>query len=222
MKRSPFLRLYIFAITLLASLPFASAQIRRISGIISDEAGGEALPSATVLVVEDGSGTTANLYGHYQITVSASKPVTLVYSYVGYSPYTLELPAGGADTSIHIALKSWELSTVEVSAARERAAIGVVAIPVSRLRAVPVLLGEADLFKALTLLPGISSGVEGSTGLLVRGGSADQNLILLDGSVVYNTSHLFGFVSVFQPSAIKDIQVIKGGFPARYGGVYPP
>lgn len=218
MTRLLSLRWLLVAVAVLSNIFYVSAQIRHISGIISDEAGGEVLPSATVLLLENGSGATANLYGHYQITANAAKSITLIFSYVGYRPDTLQLPAGGTDTTIHVALSAWELATVEVSAARERAAIGVASIPVSRLRAVPVLLGEADLFKALTLLPGISSGVEGTTGLLVRGGSADQNLVLLDGSVVYNTSHLFGFVSVFQPSAIKDIQVIKGGFPARYGG----
>jgi len=152
MTRHLFLQWLLIAVAVLSNISYASAQIRRISGIISDGAGGEALPSATVLVSEDGSGATANLYGHYQITANATKNITLIFSYVGYRPDTLQLPAGGKDTIIDIALSAWELATVEVSAARERAAIGVVSIPVSRLRAVPVLLGEADLFKALTLL----------------------------------------------------------------------
>ncbi len=88
----------------------------------------------------------------------------------------------------------------------------------AKLRAVPALLGEVDILKVLQLLPGVQSGTEATSGLYVRGGSPDQNLLLLDGVTVYNASHLFGFLSVFNGDAIKDVTLIKGGFPARYGG----
>ena len=96
--------------------------------------------------------------------------------------------------------------------------MSVIEIPVAQVKLIPALLGEVDVLKALQLLPGVQSGGEGSSGLYVRGGGPDQNLILLDGVPVYNVSHLFGFFSVFNADAIKNIQLTKGGFPARYGG----
>src|SRR5687768_8758819 len=96
--------------------------------------------------------------------------------------------------------------------------MGTIDVPIEQIKALPALLGEVDVFKVLQLLPGVQSGTEGSSGLYVRGGGPDQNLILLDGVPVYNASHLFGFVSVFNADAINHVELVKGGFPARYGG----
>ena len=96
--------------------------------------------------------------------------------------------------------------------------MGTINVPVSQIKLLPALFGETDVLKVLQLLPGVQAGGEGSSGLYVRGGSPDQNLMLLDGTPVYNASHLFGFFSVFNADAIKNVELIKGGFPARYGG----
>jgi outer membrane cobalamin receptor len=96
--------------------------------------------------------------------------------------------------------------------------MSMIEMPVHQIKALPVLLGEADVLKSLQLMPGVQSGSEGTSGLYVRGGGPDQNLILLDGVPVYNASHLFGFFSVFNADAISSVKLIKGGFPARYGG----
>lgn len=205
---------------LLFSLLFSdlsSAQICRIYGTVLDSASRESLPTATITISELGIEAIANHHGYYQISLPCNRTFTLIYRFVGYLPDTLEISIA-QDTCINVSLQIVTLETVEVNASQERTTIGVFSIPVSRIKAIPVLLGEVDLFKSMALLPGISVGTEGSSGLYVRGGSPDQNLVLLDGSTVYNTSHLFGFISTFQPSAVKDIQVIKGGFPARYGG----
>jgi len=115
-----------------------------------------------------------------------------------------------------------QLEVVEITAEKSRqiaheSQMSTIDIPIKQIKQVPALLGETDVLKALQLLPGVQSGGEGQNGLYVRGGSPDQNLILLDGVPVYNASHLFGFFSVFNADAIKDVKLIKGGFPARYG-----
>jgi len=116
------------------------------------------------------------------------------------------------------------LQAVEIVAARneelieEKTEMSTIRVPVTQLKKLPAFLGETDILKAIQLLPGVQSGGEGQSGFYVRGGSQDQNLILLDGTPVYNASHLFGFFSVFNADAIKDVTLVKGGFPARYGG----
>src|SRR5439155_15708488 len=115
-----------------------------------------------------------------------------------------------------------QLSTVEVTAdaiesIQEKTRMSTIELPAEQIKKIPALFGETDVLKALQLLPGVQSG-EGTTGLYVRGGGPDQNLILLDGASVYNASHLFGFLSTFNPDAVKNVELTEGGFPARYGG----
>lgn len=193
------------------------AQRVHISGYLTDAATGESLPGAVVWLPEAAIGAAANEFGYYSLSIPANTDLLLVFQHVGYEPDTLRLTLA-EDRQLSRALHIRTLTTVEVKASQTPPILGQTAVPLSRLRAVPVMLGEPDLFKSLGMLPGIATGTEGTVGLYVRGGSPDQNLVLLDGSTVYNNGHLFGFVSAFHPTILKDAQVYKGAFPARYGG----
>lgn len=198
------------------------AQNHTISGYIYDETNGEALIGANIFSAGNQSGTQSNTYGFYSITLPADS-IDLVFSYVGYQHQRHSFLLR-SDTSINIELApTTTLETVEVQAGKlerieESSQMSTIDVPIEQIKAVPALLGETDVLKTLQLLPGVQSGGEGQSGIYVRGGSPDQNLILLDGVPVYNASHLFGFFSVFNADAIKDVKLIKGGFPARYGG----
>ncbi len=194
-----------------------------ISGTISDRASGEALIGATVQELTSKKGATTNTFGFYSLTLPAQDSVIISVSYVGYKPllYKTRLRE---NTSLNLSLdEASVLGEVEIVAERyerieERAQMSRIDIPIEQIKNIPALLGEKDVLRALQLLPGVSGGGEGQSGLYVRGGGPDQNLILLDGVPVYNASHLFGFFSVFNADAIKDVSLVKGGFPARYGG----
>ncbi len=193
-----------------------------ISGFITDAKSGESLIGANVFNSLHRAGTQSNTYGFYSITLPADS-VELVFSYVGYTSEVRNFVLRG-DTSINIELQSsTTLETVEVRGStagriEESSQMSTIHVPIEQIKTIPALLGETDVLKTLQLLPGVQSGGEGQSGLYVRGGGPDQNLILLDGVPVYNASHLFGFFSVFNADAIKDVKLIKGGFPARYGG----
>jgi len=198
------------------------AQTATISGYIEDAQSGEKLIGANIIDLTSGDGTITNTYGFYSLTLPHGS-VELALTYIGYQPGKVDFLLT-ADTTIDIALsQSLELDEVVITADQaekieERSQMSSIDIPIAQIKKVPALLGETDVLKALQLLPGVQSGGEGQSGLYVRGGSPDQNLILLDGVPVYNASHLFGFFSVFNADAIKDVKLIKGGFPARYGG----
>jgi hypothetical protein len=198
----------------------AWAQKYTVSGYLTDDVSGEGLIGATVYDSKHKLGTTTNVYGFYSLTLPTDS-VQLVYSYVGYTPCKYNFMLSGNKTlGVKLAVKS-TLKTVEIFAEekiQDKTRMSTIEIPINQIKAVPALLGEVDVLKVLTLLPGIKSGGEGSSGLYVRGGGPDQNLILLDGVPVYNASHLFGFFSVFNADALKNVEVTKGGFPARYGG----
>lgn len=193
-----------------------------ISGYIEDASSGEKLISANVFDTKSGVGTVSNLYGFYSITLP-SDSVYLTFSYIGFQSQTFGLLLD-KDINLNVALsESITLDAVEIVAENsvkieEKTEMSVIDIPVQQIKKIPALLGEVDVLKTLQLLPGVQSGGEGQSGLYVRGGSPDQNLILLDGVPVYNANHLFGFFSVFNADAIKDVKLTKGGFPARYGG----
>lgn len=196
-----------------------------ISGYVRDGATGESLPGVAVVHPASGQGTTTNTYGFYSLTLGAAPDsVRLLVSSLGYEKQRLVHPAERSFThDFHLQAASAELAGVEVLGSREEkltetTRMGTINVPVAQIKLLPALFGETDVLKALQLLPGVQSGGEGSSGLYVRGGSPDQNLILLDGTPVYNASHLFGFFSVFNADAIKNVELIKGGFPARYGG----
>ena len=203
---------------------FSSQQLRAqkftISGYVKDKNTGEVLIGANIYNKQNYDGTTSNNYGFYSLTLPADS-IRLVFSYVGYQPVEIYFDLN-EDTEINIGLEDVvTLNEIVISGKEEIQEVtqmSKINIPVAQIKAMPALLGEVDVLKVLQLLPGVQSGTEGSSGLYVRGGGPDQNLILLDGVPVYNASHLFGFFSVFNADAINNVDLIKGGFPARYGG----
>ncbi len=201
----------------------AIAQKYTVSGRISDGSSGEDLLYSTVLVQDKFMGTEANDYGFYSLTLAPGL-YTLVYEYVGFATVTKTIDLE-KDTTLNIELmpNGERLKDVVIDLEKrerqvENKQISVVNMDIKTIKEIPVIFGEVDVLKTITLLPGIQSAGEGNSGINVRGGSQDQNLILLDEATVYNASHLLGFFSVFNGDAIKDIQVYKGGIPAQYGG----
>ncbi len=202
-----------------------SAQVKRltISGNITDSSTGEDMIGATVYVEELKTGTAANAYGFYSISLPEGK-YHLVFSFVGYQIST-QIVDLQKDIKLNVRLEpaANELQEVVVSAEGKnanvsRAEMSVERISMKTLKRIPALMGEVDVIKAIQLLPGVQSTAEGSSGFSVRGGSHDQNLILLDEATVYNASHLMGFFSVFNNDAIKDVKLYKGDIPASFGG----
>jgi TonB-dependent Receptor Plug Domain/CarboxypepD_reg-like domain len=213
-----------WALCLLLALPcIAQAQRFTLSGFITDKASGERLKGVSVMVPGKNVGTTSNNYGFFSITLPADS-IDLVVSFSGYQPYeqklylsqNLELAVGLEP----VAKQQQEVTVKAVrrTAIQNRTQMSSIDLPIETIKSLPRFLGEADVMKAIQLLPGVQSGNEGQSGIYVRGGGPDQNLILLDGVPVYNVSHLFGFFSVFNTDAVKSVELIKGGFPARYGG----
>lgn len=193
-----------------------------INGTVKDVENGETLIGVNIYDRQTQQGAITNNYGFYSYT-TLSGEVDLLFSYVGYQPFQVNFLLE-KDTTMVIQLQpSSQLEEVVVEAARtdqiqENTQMGSINVPLRQIRDLPALFGEVDVFKVLQLLPGVQSGTEGGSGLYVRGGGPDQNLILLDGVPVYNATHLFGFFSVFNADAINNVELIKGGFPARYGG----
>lgn len=198
-------------------------QVFTISGYVSDASSGERMIGATIIDKRNFAGTITNEYGFFSLTIPGGE-VTLQASYIGFANQ-LQTITLFRDTTLHFKLQSSaELEEIVVDAEKsgeqiqERTQMSTMEIPIEQIKSLPAFLGEVDVLKTLQLLPGVSGGSEGTSGLFVRGGSPDQNLILLDGVPVYNASHLFGFFSVFNADAINKVTLIKGGFPARYGG----
>ncbi|HSB94134.1 MAG TPA: TonB-dependent receptor, partial [Flavitalea sp.] len=193
-----------------------------LSGYVRDSLSSETLIGATVQLSEPAAAVQTNQYGFYSLTIPTGA-VTLVVTFAGYEPAILQFETG-RDSVINISLLARStLAEVVVTSKRQdgnvqNAQMGRIDLSMSRVRQVPVLLGEVDILKTLQLLPGVRNAGEGNTGMYVRGGGPDQNLIMLDDAIVYNTGHLFGFFSVFNSDAIKNTTLIKGGMPAQYGG----
>lgn len=217
---------YFWALTVLIILStnIFSQEKFTLSGNIKDASNGEDLIGVTIFVKElPGVGTVTNVYGFYSLTLPKGN-YTIQYSYVGYK--TIEFKAvlfKNLKNNIQISSGSTDLSVVEISAEKEDENIrstemSVAKINMKEIESIPVLFGERDILKTIQLLPGVKSGGEGNAGFFVRGGSSDQNLILLDEAPVYNASHLLGFFSVFNSDAIRDLKLYKGGIPAEYGG----
>ncbi|MEM1327839.1 MAG: TonB-dependent receptor [Bacteroidota bacterium] len=194
-----------------------------VSGRVTDASSGETLIGGTVFSPETQQGTTTNEYGFYSITLPATDSVTLIFSYVGFQNTVRQLLLA-EDLTLNIELgQGIELEEVVVKANSFKEQLNSTQMSVEKLdiaevKLLPALLGEVDILKTLQLKPGIPSGAEGRTGLFVRGGAGDQNLIVLDEAIVYNPNHLFGFFSTFNADAVKDLQLYKGGFPPQYGG----
>lgn len=195
-----------------------------ISGTISDKATGETFIGATIQLLErPGSGAVSNEYGFYSITAPAGT-YTLQVRYVGYDNFSQKIDLSKTNQKLDIALTDGTtLGEITIKAEKvneniERPLMGVEKLDMADIKTLPMLLGERDVLKAIQLLPGVKSAGEGNAGFHVRGGGADQNLILLDEAPVYNASHLLGFFSTFNADAIKDATLYKGGMPPQFGG----
>lgn len=193
-----------------------------ISGFIGEQGSKESLPGVNVYVPKLKLGAVSNNYGFYTLTIPADS-IELLVTYVGYTPQLFKLNLN-KNIQLDIPLKSSiDLMEVVVSAEKlekisQEVQMSKIDLPVEQIKDLPALLGEKDVLKAIQLLPGVQKGSEGSSGIYVRGGGPDQNLIILDDATVYNASHLFGFFSLFNGDALKSVELTKGGFPARYGG----
>lgn len=215
---------FVLYIAFLLQSSFSVAQQIVVSGFVRDT-DGESLPLATVLMLPDSVATSADAAGRFRMTVRPGEKEVII-SYTGYETLRRAIIVRRDSTmSFVLSSKVAQLREVTVSANRyssedlvQSSRTGTTTLTQKDINAIPVLGGEADLIKTIQLLPGAVRGVEGSSDLFVRGGAADQNLVLLDGAPIYNTSHLFGFLSVFNPSILDHVESINGGFPAEYGG----
>ncbi|CAN5827111.1 TonB-dependent receptor [soil metagenome] len=194
-----------------------------LNGYIKDSLSGETLIGANIAIKEEGRGSSSNQYGFFSLTLAKGNYQLLV-SYVGYQSKVITVDFDG-NKSLNILLLpgSSDLSNVTVTGRKREsnvksAQMGKVDLNINTIKGLPSFMGEVDILKSLQLLPGVRNAGEGNSGFYVRGGGPDQNLILLDDAVVYNTGHLFGFFSVFNADAIKSLSLIKGGMPAQYGG----
>ncbi|MBK6965924.1 MAG: TonB-dependent receptor [Bacteroidales bacterium] len=207
---------------LFTSLQIVAQQKHSISGYVREKESRELLPGVNIYLPELRTGTTTNNYGFYSITLPEGK-YELRYSFIGYQTVIIEtdlIVDRVLDINLDPSINLMEVEILSDKAERisESSRISMISMPVNQIKNIPALLGEKDVFKALQLMPGVQKGSEGNSGIYVRGGGPDQNLIILDDAPVYNASHLFGFFSIFNGDALKSIELTKGGFPARYGG----
>ena len=217
------MKLTVALISFLLLVQSVVAQNYTISGYLTDESNGEGLIGAALYVPEIERGTTSNLYGFYSLSMPAGT-YTLTYSFIGYKTVSRQIELD-ADQTINIEFTPGDVQLTEVEITTDRPDENVRSIEMSvekldikTIRKVPQFMGEVDVIRTLQLLPGVSTVGEGAMGFNVRGGNVDQNLILLDEAPVFNSSHLFGFFSVFNADAVKDFKLYKGGIPAKYGG----
>ena len=212
-------------IILFLSLPHTiqGQQKYTLSGTISEVSSNETLIGVTVAIPELKTGVTTNEYGFYSITLPEGT-YTVLISYLGFEDITQQITlTENRRKDFLLSEEAEQLEEVVVTENVEKMDIrkpqmSVNTLSVGTIKKIPVILGEADVIKSILLLPGVTNAGEGASGFNVRGGAADQNLILLDEAIIFNSSHLFGFFSVFNPDAIKDVKLYKGGIPARYGG----
>lgn len=208
---------------MLAGSVSAMAQKVTLSGYMKDASSGEELIGSTVFVKELKTGTVTNVYGFYSLSV-APGTYTITFGYIGYQSITETFELNENVTrNIELSVSEQVLEAVEVTGDRPDKNVTDIEMSVEKMdmqmvKKIPQLLGEADVIRSIQLLPGVTTVGEGATGFNVRGGNVDQNLILLDEAPVYNSSHVFGFFSVFNSDAVKDLKLYKGGIPARYGG----
>jgi hypothetical protein len=203
------------------------AQITKftISGTVKESGSGELLPGVSVYVQGQKIGTQTNNYGFYSLTISQNTDAVVIFSFVGYKQTIKIFTAKTPKQDIELLPETRQLDEVKVfgnapeqQKVSENVQMSQVSIPVQQIKEIPAFMGEKDVLKVLQLMPGVQKGSEGNSGIYVRGGGADQNLLILDDAPVYNAYHLFGFFSVFNGDALKSVELTKGGFPARYGG----
>ena len=208
----------------LISLQLLAQETYSIRGNVKDDRNGEVVIGATVFLENTSIGSLTNDYGFFSITAPEGK-YTIKVSYLGYEEQSTQVELNTNQTlNFEIIESSTALDEIVIKAEEsERVSIrkpqmGMSKLKASTIKQMPAVLGEVDIIKSIQLLPGITNNGEGSAGFNVRGGAADQNLVLLDEAIIYNTSHFFGFFSVFNTDAIKDIKLYKGDIPAKFGG----
>ncbi len=217
------LRKWVLFLALLVSCSNIFAQKKfTISGYIKDAESGETVIAANI-GVKGKNGLMSNQYGYWSVTL-VEGVYQISASHIGYKTAFISIDLT-QDTTVNISLQNGTAlseAVVVTSTKRENnvraAQMGKITLPIDQIKSVPAFLGEVDLLKVVQLLPGVRNAGEGNSGIYVRGGGPDQNLIMLDDAVVYNTGHLFGFFSIFNSDAIKNVTLIKGGMPAQYGG----
>jgi len=217
--------LVVFFLFFITSSLVNAQQLKRptISGFVREAGSGELLTGVNVYLSDRRTGTVTNNYGFYSLTLPETDSLVITASYVGFKPETKKIALRrytelNFDLEPNVILDEVKITAERTEKQSESARMSIISVPVSQVKNVPSLLGEKDVMKVLQLMPGVQKGSEGSSGLYVRGGGPDQNLIILDDAIVYNASHLFGFFSLFNGDALKSIELTKGGFPARFGG----
>lgn len=213
---------FIFVLLLISS-PLFAQQTASVSGYISEKATGETLISANIALIDINKGASTNTLGYYTITNITPGTYTIVASYIGFIQFRKEITLAPSETlrlDVELVAESFSLEEVVVESESEKEElknIGSAQVKTELIKSLPAVI-EADVFRSIQLLPGVKAASDFSSGLYIRGGSPDQTLILLDRTTVYNPSHFFGFFSTFNPDAIKDVRLFKGGYPAEFGG----
>jgi len=209
---------------LLIFLPLHAIAQMTLYGFVSDSVTKERLIGANITIVGTTRGTTTNSYGFFSLPNINSAEVSVRVSFLGYKAKVVFWNSSGEDKLLDILLSPSGIQSQEVVIEANRykpnlssTSMGVTSIPVLQIQTLPSVGGEVDVMKAVQLQSGVSSGQEWTNGIYVRGGSYDQNLILLDGVTIYNPNHLFGFFRIFNTDAVKNVELIKGGIPAEYG-----
>lgn len=215
------MRKILLFLTLAILYGLSSAQNITVSGYLYEKGSMETIPGGIVYEPVSQKSASTNAYGFYSLSLPFRDSLFVVFSTLGYANDTLFI-AKAEDVSHNAQLyRINTLQSVNITAARrlsEDTRMSSVTLSAKEVKSIPILFGEKDVFKTLLLMPGVQSGTEGTSGIYVRGGGADQNLVILDEATIYNASHLLGFFSIFNGDAIKSVELIKGGFPARYGG----
>ncbi len=209
----------IFTLSIFTSI----SQTYKLSGTVRDAETGELLPGVNVFLPEKVNGTVTNIDGFYSLTLSPGRH-NVTFSYIGYEREEKRINLE-SDESLNVRMRSAGIRLSEVTVTGERSnrnveetEMSTVTLNIETIKNIPAFLGEVDVLRTIQLLPGVQSAGDGNTGFFVRGGNADQNLVLLDDAVVFNASHLFNFFSVFNADAIKDLKLYKGGISPEYGG----
>ncbi len=214
---------FTIVLILLLSVSLQAQKKFTISGIIADEKNKETLIGVSLFVQETKTGLVTNEYGFYSITLPEGE-YTLLINYMGYQTVTEKIKLNqDLKKNFYLSVSSQQLDEVVIVDNKKRVDIrkpemSVNKLTIQEIKEMPVIFGEVDVLKSILTLPGVTNAGEGQSGFNVRGGGADQNLVLLDESTIYNSSHLFGLFSVFNPDAIKDLKLYKGGIPSRFGG----
>jgi len=218
------MRKYLIVLLLIYISIDVFSQVRyTLNGYVKDSEDGEELIGVNVTIRELITGTTTNVYGFYSITLDAGK-YQVIYSYIGYGSKFIDVTLdSNKEINVNLELKAFNLEEVVINADKLDAnvtetSMSRINLDVRQIEKLPALFGEPDIIKIIQMLPGVISAGEGTSSYYVRGGSADQNLILIDEAPIYDPSHLFGLFSVFNADAIKDSELFKGGIPPRYGG----